>query len=139
MNLEHIIKQVYISPNTDIEIILSKSIGIFLEEIKLKNIAVTKSVEDSLIRITNDTELKWKKVSRKLLFKCSSCKSILYSSECGRFDCQVCDNMMMVPIKQLNKICETCVSYKLSCLGNLDKSYSKVIVSSNKTKKEIKV
>lgn len=139
MNLENIIKQVYKSPTSDIEIILSKSIGIFLEEIKLKNIAVTKSVEDSLIRITKDTELKWKKASRKLMFKCSSCKSTLYSSECGRFECQVCDNIMMVPIKQLNDICQTCVSFKTSCLGNLDKSYSKTIVCSNKTKKEIKV
>jgi hypothetical protein len=138
MDIESFVKNIYKNPSKDLEIILSKSIDILLSEVKSGNIVVAKSIEDALVRITNDTELKWRKLSRKLHFRCSSCNSLLYPSECGRYECKVCDNVMSVKIPQLNKICNTCVSYKLSCLGNLDKTYPSVKVYSVSSKKEIK-
>jgi len=132
------IKQIYSSPSGDLEIVLSKGIDILLNEIKSGNLIVAKNIEDALVRITNDTELKWKKLSRKLVFRCSSCNSILYSSECGRYECKVCDNVMSIKFPQLNSICNTCVSYKISCLGNMDKTYPSVKVLKASSKKEVR-
>lgn len=132
------VKQIYLSPEGDLEIVLSKGLDILLNEIKSGNLVVAKNIEDALVRITNDTELKWKKLSRKLIFRCSSCNSILYSSECGRYECKVCDNVMSIKLPQLNSICNTCVSYKVSCLGNMDRTYPSVRVLKVSSKKEVK-
>ncbi len=137
-NLEVFLKELFKNPLNDTDLILSKSLDMFTEEVKLKNIALSYKLEDVLIRITRDTELRWRRLSRRLFFRCSSCSAILNVSECGRFECKVCDEIMMIDSKVLNNICSSCISYNTSCPGNLGKTFSAPKILKVKNKKEVK-
>ena len=131
------LKRIVQNPSNPLEIVVSKAIGDLSEEVGFNNIVLAPALEEELSKINKDAQVRWNRLSKKIDFFCSSCGTKLHTSTCGKFECHICDEVMMVPSKKLNNICSICHEYNNSCPGNLEHDYESVVIKNRKTKKGI--
>lgn len=136
-SLKDIIKDCIHKPQSPLEILVSKALMDLIEEVGMHNVALSSELEDALVSISKDSQIRWNRLGKRLDFYCSSCGSKLNPSSCGKFECRVCDDVMMIPAKSLNKICSNCPSYKSECPGNLEHDFDGVVIRNKATKKPI--
>lgn len=125
------------NPVEPIDNLLMISLKELAEEVGMKNIALHPDYEKMLSQITGDKQIKWNILAKKVEFYCSSCKTKLVPSDCGKFQCYNCDNIMTVKAKSLNKICLSCIEYQNMCKGNIETKAPNVIIKNKRTKKPI--
>jgi hypothetical protein len=132
------IKRIVQNPENPLEIVLSKAIGDLSEEVGFNNIVLSPELEEELAKINKDAQVRWNRLSKKIDFYCSSCGTKLHNSTCGKFECHICDEIMMVPSKKLHNICGICHEFSnKTCTGNMNHDYESVVIKSRKTKKPI--
>lgn len=136
-DLRNVVLKSIKEPVEPLEILISKALNDLAEEVGLGNLALSQDLEKELVRVTNNAQIKWTRVSKKLDFYCTSCGSKLIPSTCGKFDCRTCDELMMIPARKLNAICYSCPAFQKECPGNLDHDYENVLIKNKKTRKAL--
>jgi len=119
------LRKIYISDTPEgkiLRFVLNNLVENVIDEV----VSLTSSNMRKIALITKSTELRWLMVNKRLEIKCPSCGNDIRSS-CARYKCFQCDQISMVSSPQLMTICDSCVSYKKSCVGPGDNLMDPII------------